>query len=229
MVYRDEIRGRYCYHVPQLESLVPPGAQRLDELSLEIGLSARQLDYWRRCGWLSCFQPWQGARFYVLEDDKRAFLAWFACKSHQRKEQTASRPAISARKRGAVCSNLQKAQEKRRSQREAFDSLRVDLGLLDISEIAKALSVSEGTARSYIRFGELEGEVFLVDNRRVYVAHPDAVRDFKRTYSRSVRSTDKTGRSRQSWLDADCVVQRYKSLGSTDCQPIRRSCLFVRR
>jgi DNA-binding XRE family transcriptional regulator len=213
IVYRDETRRRYCYHVPQLESLVPPGAQRLDDLFQEIGLAARQLDYWRRCGRLACFQPWEGSRFYVREDDKQAFLAWFACKPHRRSEERRARQEISDRKRKAVRANMERANAQRRSEREAFDLLRAELGLLDVSEIAEALGVSEGTARAYIRFRELEGEVWLVDNRRVYVAHPDAVRDFKRAYARSVRSVDKTGRSRQAWLDADSVVERYKSLG----------------
>jgi hypothetical protein len=96
----------------------------------------------------------------------------------------------------------------RRSRR-----LRVELGLLDVSEIAAELGVSEEMARSCIRFGDLEGEVRVFGGLRVYFAHRDAVRAFKRRYARSVSEGDRSGTARRAWLDEDAVVGRFKSLG----------------
>jgi putative transcriptional regulator len=122
VVRRDESRRRYCYHVPQLESLVPPGSLRLDEFAREVGLGARELDYWRRCGRLVCFQPWERARFYVRAEDKQAFLDWFACKPYRRCEGRPARQEISERKRNAVRGNIEKVNAQRRSEREAFEA-----------------------------------------------------------------------------------------------------------
>jgi hypothetical protein len=162
---------------------------------------------------LVCFQPWEQARFYVRAEDRQAFLDWYERKPNRRGRERPARCEISDRKREAVRANMRKAHAQRRSEREAFESTRAELGLLGISEIAAELRVSEGMARAYIRFGELEGEVRVFDGLRVYFAPREAVREFKRSYARSVGSADKAGSSRRAWLDADSVVERYRALG----------------
>jgi DNA-binding XRE family transcriptional regulator/DNA-binding transcriptional MerR regulator len=219
VVQRDGSRGRYCYHVPELERLVPPDSLRLDEFAREVGLNGRQLDYWRRCGRLVCFQPWEQARFYVRAEDRQAFLEWFARKPYrQGEERRPVRGDASDRKREAVRANMQAANAQRRSKREAFESARAELGLLDIGEIAAELGVSEGMARAYIRFGELEYEVRVFGGLRVYFARREAVRELKRAHARSVASADRAGSSRRAWLDADSVVERYRALGWLDAR-----------